>query len=460
MPKQKPLKPISKTNVLLAASSLAVTHVLSVSAADAPAPAPVAAPSAGLVNDWLRTQSPNFNSWDLGGQIRLRGEYKGYFNAAGVPGAVDFSAKGDKDNSYLLLREKIHLGFSPTPWATFFVEGRDAREWNDDRSPSPDADTFDLFQAYIKLGDPKTFPVTLKIGRQELIYGDERLIGASDFTNVGRTFDAAKLRWEGTSGFVDLFTARVVIPDDNNLNLSNDYDTFSGIYAGSKTIVPKFESEAYFLARNVEKGSPSVIKAGLPPGLTGATPRDIYTIGMRFKSLPKALGNWDLEGEFAGQFGRFKSTVAGPSLDQEAFAAHAAGGYTFNDVSIKPRVGLEYNFASGDNNSKDGKHQTFENLFPTNHKFYGYMDFISWQNIHNVRLTSSIKPMDKLTVSLDYHAFWLADTEDFFYQVNGAARSTGGYGIKPKAGSYVGSEIDLITTYTIKPYAIAQAGYG
>jgi hypothetical protein len=39
--------------------------------------------SAGLVNDWLRDQSPAFEKWDIGGQVRVRGEHKENF---AVPG--------------------------------------------------------------------------------------------------------------------------------------------------------------------------------------------------------------------------------------------------------------------------------------------------------------------------------------------------------------------------------------
>jgi hypothetical protein len=88
------------------------------------------------------------------------------------------------------------------------------------------------------------------------------------------------------------------------------------------------------------------------------------------------------------------------------------------------------------------------------------MDFVSWQNIHNVRLTSAVKPVKGLTVTLDYHLFWLADTSDSFYAVNGAARSTGGYGINPGNGRFAGSEIDLVATYVLKNWLNAQAGYG
>lgn len=417
--------------------------------------------SAGLLNDWLRGESAAFTNWDFGGQFRFRFEHKEKFAAPGRPGAVDFRRSGgDDDNTYWLTREKIHAGLSPANWFSAFAEGRNSTSAGDDRNPNPESDEFDLHQAFVRLGDASQFPLTLKAGRQELLYGDERLIGASDWGNVGRVFDAAKLRYETSDVWVDAFVSRVVMVRDNHFNEANDYDFFSGIYASTKTLIPKQETQLYFLARNVGKNSPIAIGSGLPPLLTGASPRDIYTIGLRVKSLPGEFHGWDYEAELAGQFGRFQMTAVSPSLDHEAFAAHVAGGYTWAKTWGSPRLGLEYNYASGDSDPTDNKHGTFDNIFPTNHKFYGCMDFVSWQNIHNARLATSLKPFPKLTLTADYHAFWLADARDSFYQVSGAPRNAGGYGVNPSSGSYVGSEIDCIATYSIKPYGAVQAGYG
>ena len=420
-------------------------------------PSQPAAPSAGLVNDFLREKSSTFDKWDLGGQVRARGEYKKYFAAAGVPGAVDFAAKGDADNAYFLLREKIHLGFTPCPWVTIYGEGRDSSAQNDDRKPSPDSDTFDLYQAYLRIGNPKEFPVSLKLGRQEMIYGDERLIGNADWNNIPRSFDAAKLRYENDIFWVDGFAALPVIPRDDRFNRSNEHDILSGVYASTKKLLPKTETQFYFLARNTSTDSPTFLTKTLN-GL--ASPRDIYTAGGRLKSAQGEFGPWDFDAEAAYQFGRFKIGAGTKSLDQEAFASHVAGGYTWTNTFGKPRVGLEYNYASGDSDPTDDKHETFDNLFPTNHKYYGYMDFVSWQNIHDLRLSTSIKPYSKLTLNGDVHAFFLADNNDFFYTVAGTPRTAGGYGIKSTAGSYVGTEIDLIATFTLKPYLVFQGGYG
>ncbi len=414
--------------------------------------------STTLLNEWLRKQSPALEPWDLGGQFRFRLEHKENFATPGR-GIVDFQERGgNEDNTYFLFREKFHVGYK-TDWLTIYGEARDSRTASDERKPHPETDPLDLHQAFLVLGQATEFPFTLKVGRQELSYGDERLIGAFDWSNIGRVFDAVKLRYETPDIWIDAFVSRVVLPDPHEFNEANDYDFFSGIYASSKTIVPRNELQGYLLARNVSPNSPTAIGAGLPAFMTGASARDIYTLGLRIKSLPGEFGPWDYDSELAGQRGNFKSG-AGRRLKHEAFAAHAAVGYTFTNAFGKPRFGLEYNYASGDGDPTDGKHGTFDNLFPTNHKFYGNMDFISWQNIHNARLASSVKPFKDLTLTADYHAFWLAADSDFFYQASGAPRNSGGYGIKANEGSYIGSEVDFIASYNVCKGAAMQAGYG
>ena len=421
-------------------------------------PKPPVPPGAGLLNAWLRSDSPALTNWDIGGQARVRFESRSGFAVPGAgANAADFSAL-TPDNNYWLLREKFHLGWKPGSWLSLFAEGRDSTSLNDKRNPEPEEDALDLHQAWLVLGDARRFPVTAKIGRQELSYGDERLIGAFDWNNIGRVFDAAKLRFENQDIWADVFAGRVVLANDGSFNVANDYDWFSGAYASTRTLIPKQETQLYFLARNTGAKSPTAT-AGSPQA-GGPTQRDIYTLGLRVKSLPGQFGGWDYDAELAGQLGKYFEPSLTNNLDHRAFAAHIAGGYTFAKTATSPRVGLEYNFASGDANSADGEHGTFENLFPTNHKFYGYMDFVSWQNLHNVRFTASARPVKGLTLTADYHLFWLAETSDFFYSVSGAARKTGGYNIKPANGSFIGSELDLIATYAVKKFGALQAGYG
>ena len=122
----------------------------------------------------------------------------------------------------------------------------------------------------------------------------------------------------------------------------------------------------------------------------------------------------------------------------------------------KPRLGLEYSYGSGDGNAADNKQGAFQNLFPTNHLHYGYMDVFSWSNLHNVALHLSAKPTAKITTSLDYHLLWLATTSDALRRANA---TTAVRPISPNAGSFVGSELDLLMSYAHNTHLSFTLGY-
>ena len=46
------------------------------------------------------------------------------------------------------------------------------------------------------------------------------------WNNIGRVFDAAKIRWQNEWFGADFFASKVVIPEDGRLNVNNDYDFF------------------------------------------------------------------------------------------------------------------------------------------------------------------------------------------------------------------------------------------
>jgi hypothetical protein len=445
------------------------------------APPPPPAPFQGFINEWLRKDNPYMNQWDIGGVIRARYELKDNFAIPGNPGSVDFRDHGaDVDSAYFLERIRYHLGYADKWWSAY-VEGRSSLAQNDERwayanipavagtvarkGDGPESDTIDLHQAFITLGNHKEFPLSLKAGRQELSYGEERLIGAYGWNNIGRVFDAVKLRWQTEWFGADFFGSRVVIPEDGRFNVNNDYDWFSGMYA-TTTKIPKNSLDVYLLARN---SSPQAIRAEPSPQFPQPSARDIYTAGLRLKSNPGELCNFDYTLEGAYQFGDFRDPRAGAParrLDHEAYMVILQTGYTFSDVWATPRLGVEYAHGSGDSNPHDGKHETFENLFPTNHKFYGYMDFLSLQNLHDLRGIFQLKPHPRVSVAVEGHGFWLADTHDSFYTVGGTARGGTaatpgtGYGVNPGYNNFLGTELDIIAGYAVTRFAQLEVGYG
>ena len=287
------------------------------------APPPPPQPFPGFINEALRQKDPYLSAWDIGGAERVRFEDHEGYGIPGVPGSPgkpnnDFRAHGaDVYNAYWLSRLRLHAGYTAKWWGAY-VEGRSSLAAGDERfayanvpnvpgtlakkGDGPEADGIDLHQAYVTLGNHKEFPVSLKVGRQELSYGEERLVGAFGWNNIGRVFDAAKVRWQNEWFGADFFTSRIVIPEDGRFNTDNDHEYFSGIYASSAKI-PRNTLDLYFLARNAD------VKAAADrpsPQFPQPSARDIYTVGGRLKSLPGQFHGFDYALEGAFQFGNFR----------------------------------------------------------------------------------------------------------------------------------------------------------
>jgi hypothetical protein len=459
---------VKTTLATLAAGALVLAALNQVHAQYTPPPPPY--PFPGFINEYLLAPNGYTNHWDIGGVDRERYvAYEGYA-IAGKAGAVDLRDHGaNVDNQYLLSRIRLHAGYADDWWSAY-LEGQSSLAAGDHRAAyadapavggtsktigyGPESDRLNLHQGYFKVGNTNEFPLTLKAGRQELIYGEERLIGAFDWNNIGRSFDAAKLRWQAGWGSVDAFTGMPVAPREDQFNEANDQDWLSGVYATLRPI-PKTLLEGYFLARNASR---SAISYDSDPEFPQPTARDIYTIGGRLLSKPGELDNFDYTLEGAYQFGDFAPTATAARLDQSAFMFVSEAGYTFAELWSTPRLGVEFDYASGSDGG--GTHGTFDTLYPTPHKFFGSMDFFSLQNLQDLGVNLTLKPTKRLSVALMGNAFWLADAHDYLYNAAGVPRTTGGYGIHPNYNPFVGTELTLIAGYAVTSFAQIEAGYG
>jgi hypothetical protein len=397
------------------------------------------------------------------------------------------SVNGPQDDTFLLQRFRAGALYKPLNWLKFYGSGQDSRElFSEDRPNTPfifaseGDNTFNLREAWTEIGDLANFPVSGKVGRQALSYGDERLIGAFDWNNFGRTFDAAKLTIQATQKLsIDLFASSVVHmegyePTDGDhdweFNESDfDDDVFAGVYATDKSGLISFQqTELYFLYRNKTGNGPNY---QLTPTSANTFAYDLdqetYTVGGRIKSTsPGRLKGFDYEADFAYQFGTFALPATGAGgrglqngLAQSAFAAHVAGGYNWELAPWTPRLGLDYSVASGDSDPTDAKSQSFSNLFPTNHKFYGYMDAFAWKNIHNPSINLTLKPDSKITLRIDHHAFFLYTNEDAWYRANAVTAVRPLNAAARNASTFIGQETDFTVTYAHTKWHSILLGY-
>jgi len=370
----------------------------------------------------------------------------------------DFNSavNGPQDDSWLLQRFRLGLGYQPTPWLKIYAQGQDVRELGGSRPNTPGVlgaegdDVFDFLKAYIQIGDlKKGFSAT--VGRQFLSYGDQRLVGPLEWLNQARTFDAIKVRYAAAKWQLEIFTSSPVVFTPYQFNKSQIFDQeesasaiFSGAYLSTQWIPFNLTADLYAFNKRDQGTADFGARLG---------DSDFWTVGTLWKGDPKKLGGWDYDVEMACQFGH----VSGRDLS--AFAGHWSIGHNWMKHPWKPRLAFQYNYGSGDENSADGNIGTFQNLYPTNHLFYGFMDTTGWINMHNPQINFSITPTPKLKFMLDYHLYWNATNEDAWYRVNGTTRVRTLNAAARRADSFRGHEIDFTAFYKANKHLGFQAGY-
>ena len=141
---------------------------------------------------------------------------------------------------------------------------------------------------------------------------------------------------------------------------------------------------------------------------------------------------------------------AGRCLDIEAYAFHIDGGLTL-PVPMAPRLSAEYNTASGEV-AGDGKFGGFDQLYPTNHIHFGYMDRMSWKNMNHYAFGLQLRPNKDSHFEVTGHLFSLKETTDNLYHAGqsalGFANYNAGNGV---TSNNIGEEIDVVYTHFFTP---------
>jgi hypothetical protein len=367
--------------------------------------------------------------------VKFSGEYRMRVEAIGG-GAF----RADANDAYSLSRIRLNLTFAPQSWLRTVFQGQDAQVMGRNIKPDgpPFEDTLDLRQAYVELGRAEGNTFELRVGRQELVFGEQRLVGHVSWLNTARSFDAIRGAYRHKKFRIDAFAASVVNIKEGEFNKRADGNNFHGVYGSFTSLVPKATIEPYAFWR---------LGRGVRSELGIASKLDSKTVGFRWAGRLPA--SFDYSVEMATQNGS-----VGPD-DVQAWGGHWLAGYTVAKPASKPRLFVEYNFASGDANPADQKRQGFDQLYPTPHDKTGLADQVGWKNIHHLRGGLELKPTKKLSASTSYHSWWLANTHDGLYAASGAlvARVPAG------AGRHVGQEIDVQAGYPLSSIIQIAPGY-
>ena len=362
----------------------------------------------------------------------------------------DSRLTNNTDNTFNLIRTRLHADIWYQDKFRLFAEGIDSRSFSQTLAPLiSDANHTDMLNLFadIKLATAKEGAAYVRVGRQELLYGSQRLISTLDWANTRRTFQGVKTFWRNPKLDVDAFWVRPmnVIPSGHN-NFDN-WDTnrnFYGLWATYKPQRGHF-GDAYFLTLDNNNSGVS----GGTIGTLNTGNSLVHTVGTRY------IGDtnnflYELEGMY--QFGQRAGR------DISAFAVASGTGYRFAALPMNPQMWLRYDFASGTSNGGDRTNtgNTFNQLFPFGHYYMGFLDRVGRQNIHDFNSQVTFHPQQWLTVIAQYHRFYLANKTDALYNAGGFASAQD---LTGQSGSHVGDEMDLRFNIHVNRHQDVLLGY-
>ncbi|BAV07577.1 Alginate export [Filimonas lacunae] len=364
--------------------------------------------------------SKDKNSWlSAGGDIRYQRLWFNNENWGETP--------ADKDG-FLLTRILVHADWHAGNRFRTFVQMQSSQANGRVGTPSPvEENLLDLHQAFADVVFPfqQTSSLTLRMGRQELLYGSQRLVAVRDGPNNRQAFDAARLIYTNSNIKADVFYSHPVqsrprLFDDG----FNDNSRFWGGYL-VKNQVPILSNVDVYYFGLWKKNARFDDGAG----------REIrHSIGGRIW-LNKKYWRYDVEGLY--QFGDF----AGKAIDAWTFSVNT--GYKFADTKLKPEIGIKTELISGDATNGDNKLQTFNPLFPRG-GYFGLVSLIGPSNLFDVHPSITLDLSKRLFFNIDCDIFSRYSRNDGIYGPNVAMIYPGTKSTKKSIGRQYSTHLEYV----------------
>ncbi|WP_168879161.1 alginate export family protein [Rhizobium sp. P28RR-XV] len=325
--------------------------------------------------------------------------------------APSFGIGGVERDSYLIQRAQFHIDLHLFNDWQIFTQFEDDRAFGKESVGPADADKMDLrlaFVAYSHDFDAGTFKA--RVGRQDFAFDLQRFVSSRDGPNVRQSFDAAWANWEtGPWRFIGFVSRPVQYRNDDAFDDTSNGDFRFSTLRVERQVLGTNELSAYY----------SLYQKRNAHYLDGSGDEDRHIFDTRFAGSSSGL-DWDLEG--MGQLGSVGDK------DIRAWAIGARGGYTFEDASWTPRLGLQFDMASGDRSPGDGTVGTFNPLFPNGY-YFTLAGYTGYSNLIHLKPSITVKPMDKMTLMAAVGLQWRQTTADAIYvQPNQPLAGTAGHG--------------------------------
>lgn len=292
--------------------------------------------------------------------------------------------------------------------------------------PTPDRpideNLFDVQQVFFdaRFADNK---LLVRLGRQELLYGSQRLIAVREGPNNRQSFDAVKAVMNLGRTQLDLFYGHPVrvrqgILDDR----FNDIDRVWSAYAviGGAQGLPNLD--LYYIGFN-----------GLRGYADGSGTELRHSVGTR---IWRKYKRWMLDAEALYQFGECANARIA------AYTASIHASYTFTERKGKPSLGIKSETISGDRRTGDGQLNTFNPLYPRG-AYFGLAALVGPANLLDAHPTFGVCVGRHVRLNGDVDLFWRYSTADGIYGPNAVL-------LQPAVGGerYIGDQYGFNAEWT------------
>ncbi|WP_347921824.1 alginate export family protein [Pontimicrobium sp. SW4] len=363
----------------------------------------------------------NTNSQQLDISAELRPRYE---NKHGFGTLLATDADG---SNFISQRTRLNFDFKQDN-LIFKMSLQNVRVWGDVNTLSSDDTANALHEAWAEavLNDK----ISLKLGRQEIAYDDQRIFGSVDWAQQARSHDAFLFKYvPNAKNRLDIGLA---LNSDSQSNLDNLYSNAAGYKA--------FQYAWYHGDFDNLGLSVLLLNTGIEylDNINEQTLDYMQTIGSR---LTYKFDKFNVNGAAYFQTGK--------SFDNKVSASYFTGNLSYK-ISSDISLGLGYEYLSGkDQDDVDTDIKSFMPLFGTNHKFNGWMDYFYVGNhggsvgLNDISFTFSYQK-DKFSAKLVPHLF---------------SSVANIYDGSTKMDNNLGTEIDLTFGYKISEDILLNAGY-
>jgi hypothetical protein len=322
-------------------------------------------------NKWKHIPIDNSTNISFGGELREQLQYFENFNFGDVPPTFIKTSAGQLWHR-VMVHSNIELG---TRARVFLQMNSTFRLLNPNPiTPEIDENKLGLHQAFIDYKFNKN--IMLRIGRQEMGYGNNRILTFREGPNTRLAFDAVVLKYSNKKRKIDLLAVTPVVSKQNAFDDVSFKEKVYGIY-GTEYIIPKKLLLDYYVLQ-FESNSRRY------NFVSGKEKRQSF--GLRFFSQ-NPLFNYELESTY--QTGTFNNTnIKAYSFSSDVnYVLHKKNNFI---------VGIGSNYISGDKDKTDNTLNTYNLIFSK--PSYGLAAPIGSSNITNVNPYLKINPTKKLNV--------------------------------------------------------------